>query len=64
MSQDLDLLTVEETAEQLKLSAYTVREMIKRGDLKAIKLGKAYRVKRSTLQELINQSESEPERTK
>jgi len=64
MGENLDLLTVEETAEQLKLSAYTVRGMIKRGDIKAIKIGGQWRVKRSTLHELVNQSDQPVEETK
>jgi len=37
-------LTVRETAEALQLSEATIRRWIKRGKVKAVKLGKAYMI--------------------
>ena len=50
----LDLLTVEEAAELLKITPYTIREMIKRGEIPAAKIGRFYRIKRSDLIALVS----------
>ncbi|WP_035300546.1 substrate-binding domain-containing protein [Brevibacillus thermoruber] len=47
-------LTPEEVAEELKLSRYTVYEMIKRGDLPACKIGRALRISRSDLDAFLH----------
>ncbi len=39
-----DLLTPKEVAEILKISYETVLSIIKSGDLKAVKIGKCYRI--------------------
>jgi excisionase family DNA binding protein len=49
-----ELLTVEEVAEYLRVSIYTVREMIKSGKLPGVKLGKSYRIKRADVERLVN----------
>ena len=49
-----DLLTVEEVAQYLRVSIYTVREMIKAGKLPGVKIGKAYRVKRADVEKLVD----------
>ncbi len=49
-----ELLTVEEVAEYLRVSIYTVREMIKSGKLPGVKLGKSYRIKRADVEKLVN----------
>jgi len=49
-----DLWTVEEVAQYLRVSIYTVREMIKAGKLYGVKIGKAYRVRRSDVETLIS----------
>lgn len=49
-----ELLTVSEAAQYLRISERTIRAMIKRGDLKATKLGKAYRIKREDLTNVID----------
>lgn len=41
--------TVEEIADQLRVSIYTVREWIKAGKLEAVKVGKHYRVSETQL---------------
>lgn len=45
------LLTVEQTAERLQLHRDTVRRQIKRGELRAVKRGRVWRVPESALQE-------------
>lgn len=45
------LLTVEQTAERLQLHRDTVRRQIKRGQLRAVKRGRVWRVPESALQE-------------
>ncbi len=49
-----DLLTVEEVAQYLRVSIYTVRAMIKAGKLPGVKLGKAYRIKRTAVEQLVS----------
>ena len=56
-----DLLTVEEVAQYLRVSIYTVREMIKAGKLPGVKIGKAYRVKRADVEKLVD---TEPQESK
>jgi excisionase family DNA binding protein len=49
-----NLLTVEEVSQYLRISIYTVREMIKDGKLPAVKLGKAYRIKQNEVEKLVS----------
>lgn len=48
-----DLLTVSEVANYLRLAERTIRDMIDRGDFQAMKIGKAYRIKRVDLENFI-----------
>lgn len=48
-----ELLTVREVAQFLKVKERTVRDMINRGELSAVKIGKAFRIRRSDLEALI-----------
>ena len=48
------LLTVREVADILRLEEFTVREMCRDGRIPAVKIGRAYRIKESTLRALIN----------
>ena len=48
-----DLLTVAEVASYLRLAERTVREMIDKGDLPAIKLNRAYRITRADLDSFL-----------
>lgn len=45
----MTLLTVDEAAAQLRVHRETIRRMIRRGDLAAIKIGNVYRVDLSDL---------------
>ncbi|UCE01049.1 MAG: helix-turn-helix domain-containing protein [Chloroflexota bacterium] len=47
------LLKVEEVARILRLKPETVRAMARRGDLPAIKLGRVWRFRRSSISELL-----------
>lgn len=53
MLDDDKLYTTEEVAEQLKVTAKTVREWIGRGELEAIDLGQGYRIRRSDLEAFL-----------
>jgi excisionase family DNA binding protein len=48
------LFSVEETAERLGMSKYTISDWIKAGRLKGFKIGKFWRVKESDLQAFID----------
>jgi len=45
---------VEEVALLLKISYQTVMKLIKKGDIKAVKLGKQYRVPKSEIDKLLS----------
>ncbi len=48
-------LSVRDAAEYVGLNEYTVRELMRRGDIEARKPGKYWRTKQSWLDEYINQ---------
>jgi DNA binding domain, excisionase family len=49
-----ELYTIDEIKELLKITPRTLYNYIKRGSLKAIKIGKYWRVKRSDLEEFLS----------
>lgn len=49
-----DLLTTKEVAEHLRLVEKTIRKMIYRGELKAVKLGKTWRIRREDVEKLLS----------
>lgn len=51
--------TAEEVANLLKLSKYTVYEMVKRGELAAVKVGRQVRIRREEIDLLLNKNTSE-----
>ena len=51
---ELQLLTVAVVAERLALHVKTVRRLIARGDLRAVRIGTAVRVHPDDLEELVN----------
>jgi excisionase family DNA binding protein len=51
---DFKLYTVEEITEILKVTQRTLYTYIKQGDLKAIKIGKNWRIKHEDLQHFLN----------
>jgi excisionase family DNA binding protein len=55
---EVDLMTVEEVADLLRIGVHTVRAMIRRGDIPALKIGKQYRIKREDFNQLLAQAET------
>ena len=47
------LLTTAQVAEQLQLSEYTLREMLKRKEIKSIRIGNSYRIRPEWLEAFI-----------
>ncbi len=47
--QTLDLMTVNEAAHELRLSPAAVLALVHRGELKASRLGKVYRIERDSV---------------
>ena len=55
-----DYLTAREAAELLKLKKATVYEMVKRGEIPAVKIGKQVRIQREDLEKLMQPGTREP----
>lgn len=53
---DSDVLTVEEVAKELRVSAQTVRKIIEDGELKAFRVRGQWRIKREDLDRYIEQN--------
>ena len=51
-----EFLTASEAAERMRVSKMTVYRLIKAGKLRAVQIGKAYRVRGSDLEEYLNSS--------
>lgn len=51
--ENQEYLTIDETAEKLKLAKITIYRMARRGLLPAVKLGKAWRISNLKLAELF-----------
>lgn len=49
-----DLLTTAQAAERLQISAYTLREKLKRKEVKSIRIGNSYRIRSEWLEEFIS----------
>lgn len=54
MTEEQKYLTVEEVAEILRASPQTVRNMIKRGEIPAIRIGRPWLIKKSDLDRILN----------
>ena len=54
-----EFYTPEEVAAILKLSKYTIYEMIKRGDLEAHRVGRGLRVSAAQLEQYLHQSKTD-----
>lgn len=54
-------LTLDEVAERLRISSYTVRRRILEGKLKARKEGREYRVREHDLETYLRNTEFKPE---
>ena len=55
--EERDLLTADEVARYLDLRATTIYQWCREGRLPALKLGKEWRIRRSTLEMFLVQSE-------
>ncbi len=53
--EDEKFYTIKEVAELLKVSDGAVRKWLKSGKLKGIKLGRIWRIKKSDLDEFVNE---------
>mgnify|MGYP001014333966 CR=1 FL=1 len=53
--EDEKFYTIKEVAELLKVSDGGVRKWLKTGKLKGIKLGRIWRIKKSDLEEFLNE---------
>ncbi len=53
--EDERFYTIKEVAELLKVSDGAVRKWLKSGKLKGIKLGRIWRIKKSDLEEFVNE---------
>ena len=49
-------LTASEAAERMRVSKMTVYRLIRSGKIRAVQIGKAYRVRESDLEEYLNSS--------
>ena len=54
MEAEHDLMTVAEVATGLRVSKMTVTRLIHKNELSAVRVGRMYRVKRSSYLELLN----------
>lgn len=54
-AKETELLTAKEVAVKLKISEYRAYELVRHGDLQAVRLGKSVRVKPSALAEYLAQ---------
>ena len=56
-----DLYSVEQVAERLNLHVKTVRNYVREGRLKAVRIGKQYRISRQDLEAMTGRPEPPPE---
>lgn len=54
--ENQEYLTINEAAEKLKLAKVTIYRMARRGQLPAMKLGKAWRISNTKLQQLFEKN--------
>jgi excisionase family DNA binding protein len=54
MSNNKEYLTIRETSEFLSVSTQTVRAMIKRGELPAVKIGKLVRISKGAIDAMLS----------
>lgn len=56
-TQGREFLTITDVAQMLHLSTTTIWRHVRRGDLKAVKIGRSYRIRRSDLDALLAAAE-------
>jgi len=52
----MEFYTPKEVAERLKLSELTVYDLIKRGEIEALKIGRIYRISKEALEKFLEKS--------
>ncbi len=60
----MDLLTIQEVAQMMKVSPVTIRRHINHGDLPAVKFGRRVRVPREAVNQLVTPVESKATKRK
>ena len=56
MMNEKSILTINEAARELNISKPTISRMIHNGQLKTIKIGRIYRIRRCDLEQFVNNS--------
>jgi excisionase family DNA binding protein len=56
---DSDLLTVAQVADELQVTAQTIRNWIERGVIPALRIGRAYRIRREDVDLLLDRAQAE-----
>ena len=59
----MEVFTIEEVADILKVSVDTIRRMIKNGELEAFKVHRQYRIRKEVLERIMHAEQSQ-EQTK
>jgi excisionase family DNA binding protein len=54
----MELLTVDEVAAMLKVSTFTVRELLKANKLHGVKVGRQWRIRKADLEAYLSRSEA------
>ncbi len=52
----IELMTVQEVSERLRLTTETIRRLIRRGELAGFRAGRSYRVPKKAIERLDNES--------
>lgn len=56
-----ELMTVTEVAQVLRMSSQAIRDMIKRGEINAVRVGRQYRIPRSEVERITTiETEGKP----
>ena len=56
-----ELMTVTEVAKALRMSSQAIRDMIKRGEINAVRVGRQYRIPRSEVERITTiETEGKP----
>lgn len=58
LPHDQEFLTINDVAHMLHLSTTTIWRHVRRGNLKALKIGRSYRIRRSDLEALLVAAEA------
>lgn len=55
-----DLMTVTEVAKVLRMTSQAIRDMIKRGEISAVRVGRQYRIDRSEIERITTPTGGKP----